>query len=80
MNNIMRVVMQYTIRPYDTIWMLAQVFNTTVESIMDLNPGINPTNLQIGQVISIAPGYRYYPTRNDGRVIEPMPNGAMPNG
>lgn len=51
---------RYTIRPYDTIWMLAQVFNTTVDSIMELNPGINPRNLQIGQVITIRPGYQYY--------------------
>lgn len=79
MNNIMKAVMQYTIRPYDTIWMLAQVFNTTVESIMDLNPGINPTNLQIGQVISISPGYRYYPSRPEGRPLGTMPNGTIPN-
>ena len=58
---IMSGTIRYTIRPYDTIWMLAQVFNTTVDSIMDLNPGIEPRNLQIGQVITIAPGYQYYP-------------------
>lgn len=48
---------RYWIRPYDTIWMLAQIFNTTVDSIMSLNPGIVPTNLQIGQVVTISPGY-----------------------
>lgn len=53
--------LQYTIRPYDTIWMLAQIFNTTPDSIMQLNPGINPTNLQVGQVITIAPGYQSFP-------------------
>ena len=52
---------RYTIRPYDTLWMLAQVFNTTVDSIMQLNPGIDPRNLQVGQVITIMPGYQYYP-------------------
>lgn len=51
---------QYTIRPYDTIWMLAQVFNTTVDSIMEVNPGIDPRNLQNGQVITITPGFQYY--------------------
>jgi hypothetical protein len=51
--------------------MLAQVFNTTVDSIMELNPGIDPRNLQIGQVVTIAPGYQYYasypdqPTNNE---------------
>ncbi len=52
---------RYTIRPYDTIWMLAQIFNTTVDSIMELNPGIEPRNLFVGQVITIRPGYQYYP-------------------
>ena len=46
---------RYSIRPY-TLYKLAQVFNTTVDSIMALNPGIVPTNLQIGQVITIRPG------------------------
>jgi hypothetical protein len=41
--------------------MLAQVFNTTVDSIMALNPGITPTNLQIGQVITINPGDTFHP-------------------
>lgn len=58
MNNIIN----YTIRPYDTIWMLAQVFNTTVNSIMELNPGIDPRNLQPSQVIRIMPGLQYYPS------------------
>lgn len=58
----MNGTIRYTIRPYDTIWMLAQVFNTTVDSIMELNPGINPRNLLIGQVITIRPGYQYYPS------------------
>ena len=53
--------LQYTIRPHDTIWMLAQVFNTTPDSIMELNPGINPSNLQVGQVITIAPGFQSFP-------------------
>ena len=56
----MNGTIQYTIRPYDTIWMLAQVFNTNVNSIMDLNPGIDPRNLIIGQVITLRPGYQSY--------------------
>lgn len=58
----MNDTIRYTIRPYDTLWMLAQVFNTTVESIMQLNPGIDPRNLQIGQVITIRPGFQHYST------------------
>ena len=56
MNNTIR----YTIRPYDTFWMLAQVFNTTVESLVELNPGVDPRNLQVGRVVTIRPGYQYY--------------------
>lgn len=62
----MNGTIRYTIRPYDTIWMLAQVFNTTVDSIMELNPGIDPRNLMIGQVITIRPGYQYYAPFTNG--------------
>lgn len=58
----MNGTIQYTVRPYDTFWMLAQVFNTTVKSIMQLNPGVDPRNLQVGQVITIRPGFEYYPS------------------
>ncbi|NLJ95673.1 MAG: LysM peptidoglycan-binding domain-containing protein [Clostridiales bacterium] len=57
----MNGTIRYTIRPYDTLWMLAQVFNTTVESLMELNPGVDPRNLQVGRVITIRPGFQYYP-------------------
>lgn len=81
----MNGVIRYTIRPYDTIWMLAQVFNTTVDDIMQLNPGIDPRNLMIGQVINIRPGYQYYPPYdgrmndlyNDFGVNEMMDQGMM---
>ncbi|MCL6560644.1 MAG: LysM peptidoglycan-binding domain-containing protein [Firmicutes bacterium] len=43
----------YTIRTGDTFFSLARRFNTTVEAIMAANPGVSPTNLQIGQVICI---------------------------
>ena len=45
--------MSYTIRSGDTLYLLAIRYNTTVEEIMRVNPGINPNNLQIGQVICI---------------------------
>ncbi|HOC06220.1 MAG: LysM peptidoglycan-binding domain-containing protein [Bacillota bacterium] len=43
----------YTIQPGDTYFLLAQRFGTTVNAIQQANPGVNPNNLQIGQVICI---------------------------
>lgn len=43
----------YTIQPGDSLFFLAQRFNTTVDTIMSVNPGLNPYNLLIGQVILI---------------------------
>lgn len=43
----------YTIRSGDTLYLLARRYNTTVEAIMRINPGIEPENLQIGQIICI---------------------------
>ncbi|MEW6173315.1 MAG: LysM domain-containing protein [Bacillota bacterium] len=49
----------YVIRSGDTFWLLAQRYNTTVEAIQAANPGADPLNLQIGQVVCI-PGYPYH--------------------
>ncbi len=43
----------YTIKSGDTLFALAKRYNTTVAAIMAINPGIDPNNLQIGQVICI---------------------------
>ena len=41
------------IRAGDTLSSLARRFNTTVQSILDANPGINPNNLQVGQLVCV---------------------------
>jgi len=46
----------YTIRPGDTFFRLARRFGTTVEALMDANPGVDPDRLQVGQVICLPPG------------------------
>lgn len=66
----MNGTIRYTIRPFDTFWMLAQVFNTTAESIMELNPDVDPRNLQVGRVVTIRPGFQYYsPYPNDNNMM-----------
>jgi phage tail protein X len=59
-------IIKYVIQPGDTLCDLAYRFNTTVEAIMEINPGIDPSNLRIGQVILIpdppfGPGFGFGP-------------------
>lgn len=43
----------YRIKAGDTLWFLAQRFRTSVEGILQANPGINPNQLMIGQRLII---------------------------
>ncbi|HEY8464155.1 MAG TPA: LysM peptidoglycan-binding domain-containing protein [Bacillota bacterium] len=43
----------YVIRSGDTLFALAQRFNTTVNAILAINPGIDPNALRVGQRICI---------------------------
>jgi peptidoglycan DL-endopeptidase LytF len=59
-----------TIRPGDTLFSLARRYNTTVQAIITVNPGINPNTLPVGQLICI-------PNPTPGRPFpEPCPNGS----
>lgn len=44
-------LMPYVIQQGDYPWKIANRFGITVEQILALNPGINPNDLRIGQVI-----------------------------
>ena len=44
---------RYTIKAGDTLYNIAAAYNTTVEAIMSLNPGLDPYNLMIGQIICV---------------------------
>lgn len=46
----------HTVQPGDTLWMLAQRYNTSVDAIIAANPGVNPDKLVVGQVICLDPG------------------------
>lgn len=43
----------YTIRAGDTLYAIARRFNVSLADLTEANPGIDPTRLQIGQVICI---------------------------
>jgi len=43
----------YRIRAGDTFFSIAQRFRISVDALIRANPGVNPDNLQIGQVICI---------------------------
>ena len=46
-------VVEHTIVPGDTPWGLAVAYDVTVDAIMALNPGLDATGLQIGDVVRI---------------------------
>ena len=43
----------YTIRPGDSLWLIAQRFHMTPQTILSVNPMLDGTNLRIGQIICI---------------------------
>lgn len=43
----------WEVAPGDTLFNIAQRVGTTVQRLMQLNPGINPRNLQIGQQLCL---------------------------
>ncbi|WHH57113.1 M14 family metallopeptidase [Petroclostridium sp. X23] len=46
----------YAIRPGDTLYNIARRYYTTVNAILTANPGINPMNLRVGQIITVPYG------------------------
>lgn len=43
----------WVVEPGDTLFLIARSTGTTVEKLLELNPGINPRNLQAGQTICL---------------------------
>jgi len=40
----------YTIRPGDTLWLIARRYHTTIYAIAALNPGIDLNNLYVDEI------------------------------
>lgn len=55
----------YYIQPGDTLWQIARKYYTTVNKIVTANPGINPYQLQIGQMIIVPYGIDIVDTNID---------------
>jgi LysM repeat protein len=57
----------HVIKTGDTLYKLSQIYNVSVDAIIEANPGINPNMLMIGQIICIPIAPK-----------EECPNGTMP--
>ena len=51
----------YTVRFGDTLWLIARLFNTTIQEIASVNPGLDVNNLEIGQNILIPDKFNQIP-------------------
>lgn len=56
----------YTIRPGDSLWLIAQQFHTTIYAIASINQGIDINNLYVGQEICV-------PTGSESNTPSPYP-------
>lgn len=43
----------YKVQAGDTLWALAQKYDTTVVKLLDLNPGVTPDRLAVGQELKV---------------------------
>lgn len=43
----------YTIAPGDTMYSIARFFNVSLDDLLEANPGVDPDNLRVGQIICI---------------------------
>ena len=78
---------RYTIQSGDTVWKLSQIYGVSTQDILDVNPGIDPQNLQIGSTLCIpsahtvpAPSAKGAPPAKTAPMVEtaPMTPGMPP--
>ena len=64
--------LSHTVQAGDTLWRLSQTYRVSLQSIFDLNPGIDPQNLQVGSTLCI-------PAAPTPAVPPIMPRVPLPN-
>jgi LysM repeat protein len=69
----------YTIQAGDTFSSIAAEIGTSVEALEAVNPGVNPDDLQVGQVINLPPGTNPPPPPPNGYVSYSGPASNFPD-
>lgn len=59
-------ILIHIIKPGDTIYQIANYYQTTVPNILLWNTGVNPYNLQVGTKLRICPGSKFVKPENPG--------------
>lgn len=67
---------EYEIKPGDTIYKLANRFDTTISAIISANPSLDPDNLQAGQNICI-PLQKRFPSCPEGNYYKINPGDTL---
>jgi len=48
----------YTIKDDDTFWKLSRTYKVSLQSVLDVNKGVDPLNLQPGQIVQLPDGIK----------------------
>jgi len=43
----------YRVKKGDSLWKIAKIFDTTIDTLLELNPNLDPAKLKIGQMINV---------------------------
>lgn len=47
----------YTVEPGDSLWVIAQTYDTDLSTLLSLNPAITSTIIQPGDILEVVPGF-----------------------